>query len=92
MKDVLLKVLAPDPMKSRDTIAKVELTLTFSTDDPVSFRVFPANYVLIESSLTAKQGHISSDRDGYTLHLADDGDYQLTFKGYAPVIAQDVAW
>lgn len=92
MQNVVLKIEAPDPVKTREAIAKVELTLTFTTDDPVSFRFFPANYILIDSTVSPKQGHITAGKDGFILHLDDDGSYQLTFKGYAPVIAKDGAW
>ncbi len=92
MKDVLLKVEAPDPARERDGIAKVEQTFTFETREPVSLRVFPPNYVLIESNLKPGQGTITGDKNGYTLALTKGGSYSLTFKGYAPVIGTAGTW
>lgn len=92
MQDVTMKIEAPDPARERDGIAKVELTLTFETQDATSLRVFPANYVLIESTLKADQGTLSGDKSGYTLALRNGGKYTFTFKGYAPVVAQAGSW
>lgn len=92
MQDVLLKIEAPDPARDRDGIAKVSLTLTFETHEATVLRVFPANYVLIESTLKPAQGTLSGDKSGYTLSLKAAGAYTLTFKGYAPVNSQGGAW
>ena len=92
MRDVTMKIEAPDPARERDGIAKVELTLTFETHEATSLRVFPANYVLIDSTLKAGEGTISGDKGGYTLALRGGGTHVLTFKGYAPVTGKAGAW
>jgi hypothetical protein len=92
MKEVGLKIQAPDPLKERDGIARIELSLVFSVEKPVSFQVLPADYVLIESTVTPKDGRIEGTANGYVLHVTRQGDHVLTFKGYAPVGSLDGIW
>jgi hypothetical protein len=92
MQDVQMKIEAPDPAREKDGIARIELTLTFETREAASVHVFPANYVLIESTLKAGEGTLSGDKSGYSLALRSGGTYTLTFKGYAPVVGKAGAW
>ncbi len=92
MKEVLLKVNAPDPVKERDGNAQVELTLTLDTSKPERFLVFPSNYVLVASSVTSRQGRISTDRDGFYVNLDSKGSYKLTFKGFVRIVSEGGTW
>lgn len=92
MGEVLLAVTAPDPVKDRDGNAQVEMTLTLETGKPERFMVFPSNYVLVASSLTTRQGHLSAEPDGFYVNLENKGTYTLTFKGFVHVMSEGGVW
>ena len=92
LKDVAMKIAAPDPAKDREGIANVELTVDFKADGPCEFVAFPPDYVLIDSTLESRDGRIKPGKDGFAVEVSRAGAYTLTFKGYAPASQKAGVW
>lgn len=92
LRDVLVKLDAPDPLKEREGNVKVELTYTVDTLGAERLPVFPANYVLVNSSVAPRQGRVVAGSGGYVVELDRAGTHTLTFKGLVRVRAANGAW
>jgi hypothetical protein len=87
-----LQIEAPDPLREREGIARLELTLKVDCDKPISFQVFPANIVLTGSSLDPRWSSLTADTNGYSVTLRKAGRREIKFSGIATVSGGSGAW
>ena len=92
MREVLVKLAAPDPLKDREGNVKVELTFTVDTLKAERLPVFPADYVLVDSSVAPREGRVVAGPEGYAVELDRAGSHTLTFQGLVRVAASGGNW
>ncbi len=92
IRSVEMQVEAPDPLREREGIARIDLTVKVEADRPVSFRVFPPTIVLTASSLDSRWSSLVADTNGYTVSLLTAGRRDLKFSGIATVNGSSGVW
>lgn len=89
---VELRIEAPDPLRERMGIARIDLTMRIDTEKPICFQVFPASTVLTASSLDPRVSSLIAGTNGYMVALHKAGRYELKFSGLAAINGSTGVW